>query len=387
MLLLVALAAATAGLRPEPGDASFAGANGKIVFASTRDDSEFDLYTIEADGSGLTRIAVPGSDRAPEYSADGTRIVWAHRDVGAAAHDVWLMDADGTNQQLIASPGFEPTFSADGQKIAFTRAGGLWTVNADGTGAVSLGVSGGLPAWSPDGTKIAYASGGDIWVVGADGTAATPLTSGPRSDGFPNWKPDGSLVVFSAAGDVYTVAVAGGAVVNLTGTPGVSEELPVWAPDSAKIAFSTIDSIWTMNADGSGRAALTAPCGCSEETWPNWQPLREQARTVQIDVKPGSARNVVNVESKGKLPVAVLSSASFDATTLTTASVRFGKTGVEAVALKCAPEDVDLDGRADLVCHFATAATGLSSGDTVAYLTATTAAGEAVAGSDAVRPQ
>src|SRR6185503_20679961 len=51
--------------------------------------------------------------------------------------------------------------------------------------------------------------------------------------------------------------------------------------------------------------------------------------TVPIDVRPGSSRNSVNPHANGVIPVAVLSTESFDAASVDSGTVRFGATGSE----------------------------------------------------------
>ena len=75
--------------------------------------------------------------------------------------------------------------------------------------------------------------------------------------------------------------------------------------------------------------------------------LSEPARTiVAIDVKPGSVPNSINPKSHGVTPVAILTTATFDATMVDPSSVRFGPN--EATAAKSHVEDVDGDGDLDL---------------------------------------
>ncbi len=69
---------------------------------------------------------------------------------------------------------------------------------------------------------------------------------------------------------------------------------------------------------------------------------------VDIDIKPGSDSNPINVGSNGALAVAILSNAGFDATTIDASSVVFAG----AHAFNSTLEDVDNDGDLDMLLHF-----------------------------------
>jgi hypothetical protein len=106
---------------------------------------------------------------------------------------------------------------------------------------------------------------------------------------------------------------------------------------------------------------------------------------VLVDVKPGSSPNSVNPRSGGVIPVAILTTEAFDATTVDPSTVRFGATGTGAVAVHDGLEDVDFDGDLDLILHFRTEQTGIVCGTTSVALTGETDGGEPIEGSDSVR--
>ena len=106
---------------------------------------------------------------------------------------------------------------------------------------------------------------------------------------------------------------------------------------------------------------------------------------VTIDIKPGSFPNSINPLSNGVVPVAIISTPTFDATTVVPATVRFGPNGTEAAPQQSALEDVDGDGDTDMILHFATRSTGIPCGATSAVLTGQTSGNELVEGVDSVR--
>jgi len=109
---------------------------------------------------------------------------------------------------------------------------------------------------------------------------------------------------------------------------------------------------------------------------------------VDMDIKPGSVPNTINRASRGKIPVAILSSPTFDATAhVDISSLTFGRTGDEASLAFCDADvqDVNNDGLPDVVCHFETQAAGFLSGDTQGILKGRTQTGARFRGTDSVR--
>jgi hypothetical protein len=106
---------------------------------------------------------------------------------------------------------------------------------------------------------------------------------------------------------------------------------------------------------------------------------------VIIDIKPGSDPNSINPKSKGVIPVAIITTDTFDATTVDPLSVKFGPNGAKEAHNRGHIEDVDGDGDDDMVLHFRTQETGIQCGDTEAELTGTTVDGQQVEGSDSIQ--
>jgi hypothetical protein len=106
--------------------------------------------------------------------------------------------------------------------------------------------------------------------------------------------------------------------------------------------------------------------------------------SISIDIKPGTSLNSINPQSMARIPVAVLTTDTFDATTVDLTTVFFGATGTEAAPVQSAREDIDGDGNIDLILHFKTQDTEITCGDTSASLTGETFSGQAIEGADTI---
>lgn len=106
---------------------------------------------------------------------------------------------------------------------------------------------------------------------------------------------------------------------------------------------------------------------------------------VFVDIKPGGVPNPINLGSKGSIPVAILSTRVFDATTVDPTTVRFGGMNSQAHALRFSLQDVNKDGRIDMGLHFDTQTTGIACGDATASLSGKTSSGQELKGSDSIK--
>ena len=109
---------------------------------------------------------------------------------------------------------------------------------------------------------------------------------------------------------------------------------------------------------------------------------------VQIDIKPGSDLNPINLGSKGSVPVAIFSTIDFDATTIDPLTVTLAGASVR-IKGKGTPQasaaDVDGDGLIDLIVHVDTSTLQLRGTATEAILEGETFDGQKIRGVDTVR--
>lgn len=142
-----------------------------------------------------------------------------------------------------------------------------------------------------------------------------------------------------------------------------------------------------FNSEGGQVWLDEIPYTCPPEPYTHGDPYHfqiEGSGVVQIDVMPGSDPNSINPKSKGEIPVAILSTEGFDATTVNVYSITFGR-GAAAPAQGGHIEDVDGDTIADLVLHFRTQETGIAPGDVEVCLQAETMGGSQIEGCDDIR--
>jgi parallel beta-helix repeat protein len=107
---------------------------------------------------------------------------------------------------------------------------------------------------------------------------------------------------------------------------------------------------------------------------------------VAIEIKPGSALAVINVASRGVVPVAILGSATFDASEIEPTTLRFGPAGAgPAHANGPRLEDVNGDRELDLLAHFRVPETGIAMGDSEACATGALRDTTLIRGCDEIR--
>jgi Tol biopolymer transport system component len=161
----------------------------RIVFTSLK-DGDLDIYTMNVDGTDMKKLTnTPGYDGGPFFSPDGKYIVyraWHPTDTALTNYqrllgqrlvrpnrmEIYVMDADGSNQRQITNLGganFAPFFTPDGKRIIFSsnhknprsRNFDLYLVNLDGSGLEQVTSDtefDGFPMFSPDGRQLVWAS-------------------------------------------------------------------------------------------------------------------------------------------------------------------------------------------------------------------------------------
>ena len=235
------------------GPAAAAPAAGKSVMLMNRiGPSKLELYVANADGTGEHRLLTDSRflDYDASFSPDGKWVVFTSERTGAGQGqaDLWRVHPDGTGlERLTSDPSLEDAgvLSPDGTKLAYvsTKGGGrttnIWVLDLktrkaknltwDGKSAPSPTMNSNFrPSWSPDGQWIAFSSDrGEKW-AGAEQGAGVGHTQ-PLS--------------------LYVVRPDGTGLRRITSeTPGMSTGEPRWTRDGKKLLAYEIKTPDTMGA-------------------------------------------------------------------------------------------------------------------------------------------
>ncbi|HEX8707833.1 MAG TPA: PxKF domain-containing protein [Pyrinomonadaceae bacterium] len=282
----------------------------KIAFVSDRTGP--DIYVTTVDGSSLTRLTgtsgILGANYEPVWSPDGSKIAFRSSRDPNGANNVFLMNADGSNQvRLTYNPGYDmyAAWSPDGSKIAysssFTGAGEIFVMNADGSNQVNVTNSPAndfIPRWSPDGTQLVFQSDRDaidhpaLFVMNADGSNPVNISSNFPYQGTYDWGraaapassipgrvPNG-MIAFESTRDgnteIYVMDTTGTQQTRLTNMAGEDSQ-PTWGPDGNRIAFASTLSgganrydVCLVKFDGTGFVNLTNQQADARD--PAWSP-------------------------------------------------------------------------------------------------------------------
>jgi Tol biopolymer transport system component len=238
------------------------------------------VVAVDAGGGNLVQLSSVRGALGAVWSPDGTRLAFSD------TRDVYVVDADGSNEQrltsnpatFVTSP--SPTWSPDGKQIAYAVGDTVWVMSADGSGKRAITSDPGAlvvpPRWRPTGSLILYgrqtAAGVELRVVDAAGGPPRAVATSPVIFGAA-WSPDGGRIAF-VDGHLEVVALTGDV---RTLSDVATENNLAWSPDGREIAFEgvrtygeptgkfappSILSIYVVPADGGGAAErLTGPLG------------------------------------------------------------------------------------------------------------------------------
>jgi Tol biopolymer transport system component len=233
-------------------------------------DGAREVWVANPDGSGLVDVSNSAADdRRPSWAPDGKSLLFETNRNGH--FDIYFVNADGSGLRNLTegstSDDMGGVWSPDGHKIAFIRGLAAWTMNADGSGAVPVSsmTTTTQVTWSNDGSRIVFEnkpSGTALPAVHAAvvGSSANPIRLSPvstfaeESSAAPVEK-----ALFAADSNIYTVKPDGSDFLMLT-TFG-TDRSPQWADDGQTIIFTSRRSgrfgVWKMLANGTMPMQLT----------------------------------------------------------------------------------------------------------------------------------
>jgi Tol biopolymer transport system component len=206
----VLVSTSLAGLQasgPPDAEAAFPGANGLIVFESTRSEKLGEhLNLIRLDKAGRIRDLVDlGHGYSAVPSPDGEKLAFLRHE-GRRCFVLYVMSTHGTGLREIDEGcdlegihvGLEMEWSPDGRKLAFTRTGHALSIADLNDGSIRTIPEAFAPSWSPDGRALVFgresARRGALFRLPLDANSE-PVRL--RLQGVsPKWSPDGTRIAF-----------------------------------------------------------------------------------------------------------------------------------------------------------------------------------------------
>jgi Tol biopolymer transport system component/DNA-binding winged helix-turn-helix (wHTH) protein len=244
--------------------------------------------------SNMDATILGGTQRAavePAFSPDGQFIVY--KSLGSSpqisVHYVPKLGHEGDTPISDNPADCCPTWSPDGQSIAFTRIQNgrreIYSVSSSG-GAPRLLLS--VPTktefaqldWSPDGKSIAFTGdslgGTRILVLSINDLSVMALTGKGYLDWGPAYSPDGRQLAFvrgqigSPNAEIFIMSADGGEAKQLTTANSHIHDPPAWTSDGKRIVYSLDQNgdprLWQIPVAG-GAPELISGAGS-----PSWHP-------------------------------------------------------------------------------------------------------------------
>lgn len=248
--------------------------DGRYIVYQNRHEGRSDLWVLPMQSGFLRRSPSPVqltngplSYVKPVVGRDGKHIFA----VGTEVRGELVRYDPHSKQFLPLLPGvhaFDPTYSADGQWVAYTAYPdhALWRSRSDGTDPLQLTFPPGqvfAPSISPDGKQVVYVnSAGAICLISMDGVSSPTIVE--KDGSWPHWSPDGSRLVFidrSASSHIHILDLRTGKSSLVPGPAGMLN--PQWVGDDRLVAgtpdFAKLMDFDLRSQQWSDLVSFTAP--------------------------------------------------------------------------------------------------------------------------------
>jgi Tol biopolymer transport system component len=270
----------------ETAEATFPGRNGRIAFYMDR-GSGAEIYTMRPDGTDVLRLTHldPNLER-PQWSPDGTKIVFQMDKLDGDCGFIEVMDSDGSNlvditpdRYVARGSACGPSFTPDGRRVVFSAERcrrcieDIRSVRLDGTGLRQVVRARRLykfyPKVSPDGSMVAFLAetrrGKALYTARMNGTHVLRVVPFGVDPGGFSWAPNGRIILSDHAdiptepGNLDTVRPDGTGFRQVTHFKGVDLRAGCscsFSPDGKWIVYRRFNekagryAVWKMHPDG-----------------------------------------------------------------------------------------------------------------------------------------
>jgi len=226
-----------------------------IAFDSDRDGSR-EIYSMAPDGSNQVNLTNnPADDFDPVWSPDGKQIAFvSNRETGAGGGQfIYTMQADGSEVTRVSTQADSksPDWSPLGSQIAYSSMGEIYLVDMLAGTEVNLTSSpepDEQPKFSPDGKQIAWLKGDEnnrqLFVMNLDGSNGYQVTQGGKVNDA-EWTVDGRIFTHWDQPDGIcsncVVTADGKEVIDAGGKGTIQEFLPFWTEKGERVELISAD--------------------------------------------------------------------------------------------------------------------------------------------------